>query len=288
CFGLDALWERRAGRVEREYVRRLIAVGLLAGVATLLTPYHLRLYDEVWTYTGQATIYPLIQELQPFALDSELAWLALGGALASAAVLSRGRVRSPLALGLYALALAFTLRMRRDVWLLAVVSACVVAGFGRPGARGPRGYSLTPRLLGAALGTFLLGAVASFPLAGATPAALDDAVAARYPVAAAAHVREHAYPGPLYNHFDQGGYLIWALPGYPVAMDGRTNVHGAARVARAAESWRALPGWDADPELLAAGVVIAPLAQPLTARLREDPRFRAVFEGPVSAVFVRR
>ncbi|MCA8924097.1 MAG: hypothetical protein KDD82_19965, partial [Planctomycetes bacterium] len=42
CFGLDALWERRAGRVEREYVRRLIAVGLLAGVATLLTPYHLR------------------------------------------------------------------------------------------------------------------------------------------------------------------------------------------------------------------------------------------------------
>ena len=28
-------------------------------------------------------------------------------------------------------------------------------------------------------------------------------------------------PGPLYNRYDEGGYLIWAVPGTPVFIDSR-------------------------------------------------------------------
>ena len=48
------------------------------------------------------------------------------------------------------------------------------------------------------------------------------------------------------------------------------------------------PGWDTDPELSAAGVVIAPVKLPLTSLLRLDPRFRLVYEDDVAVVFVAK
>ncbi len=34
------------------------------------------------------------------------------------------------------------------------------------------------------------------------------------------------FAGPVYNHLNWGGYLIWRWPHLPVAIDGRTNLHG--------------------------------------------------------------
>jgi hypothetical protein len=108
----------------------------------------------------------------------------------------------------------------------------------------------------------------------------------RYPVAAAAVVEARGYPGPLYNHFNWGGYLIWRLPHLAVAMDGRTNVYGDARIRRAVATWTGKPGWDTDAELAAARVVIANVDWPLAALLRLDTRFQLAYEDAVAAVFV--
>jgi hypothetical protein len=91
---------------------------------------------------------------------------------------------------------------------------------------------------------------------------------------------------PVYNNFGWGGFLIWNLPELPVSMDGRTSVHGDARIARSMATWRGEPGWDADPELSRAGVIIASTRAPLTSLLRQDSRFRLVHEDPVAVVFV--
>src|SRR5262249_18065075 len=99
---------------------------------------------------------------------------------------------------------------------------------------------------------------------------------------------------PLYNHLTWGGYLIWRLPGRPVSMDGRVNLHTDERMVRAfhtedgLRSWMGHPdeGWSTDPELAQARLVILPVGSALTSLLRRDRRFRLVYEDAVAVVFV--
>jgi hypothetical protein len=52
-------------------------------------------------------------------------------------------------------------------------------------------------------------------------------------------------------------------------------------------TWAAEPGWDVDPDLTTANLVIAPRGAPLTARLRERPaEWRVAFEDDTAVVFV--
>jgi hypothetical protein len=115
---------------------------------------------------------------------------------------------------------------------------------------------------------------------------LQQVVESRFPVNAVAFVKQNRFPGPLYNNFDWGGYLIWSLPELPVSMDGRTNVHGDPRTIRSLSTWAGNPGWDSDPELVNARLVIAEIRRPLTTNLRRDARFRLVYEDKTAAVFV--
>jgi hypothetical protein len=92
--------------------------------------------------------------------------------------------------------------------------------------------------------------------------------------------------GPLYNHFNWGGYLIWALPRLPVSMDGRTNLHGDQRVERSFKTWSGVRGWESDPELMQARLVIGGVDDALTSAMRTDSRFKLVYEDAIAAVFV--
>ncbi len=113
-------------------------------------------------------------------------------------------------------------------------------------------------------------------------------VSENLPAEAAAVVEERGYAGPLYNHFNWGGYLIWRLPALPVAMDGRTNLYGVEKASHSLEVWAGGSTWSSDPELDAAGLVVAPIDQPLTSLLKRDPRFDLVYEDKIAAVFVAR
>jgi hypothetical protein len=113
-----------------------------------------------------------------------------------------------------------------------------------------------------------------------------------FPVEAAEFVSRERLPGPLFNDFDWGGYLIWALPDYPVSIDGRTNLYGEKRLERSMDTWNAEAGWENDPDLAKARVVIAPKkrsgqATPLTERLRGSPEWEKRFEDNTAVVFVR-
>jgi hypothetical protein len=123
---------------------------------------------------------------------------------------------------------------------------------------------------------------------GLTEGRLEEKVAGVFPVRAAAVVAERGYAGPLYNDFNWGGYLIWALPGLPAAIDGRTNLHGDERIVRFGNTWAGGPGWQDDADLATAGVVVAAASEPLATLLLRDERFVLVHEDAVARVFVRR
>jgi len=73
-----------------------------------------------------------------------------------------------------------------------------------------------------------------------------------------------------------------------VAIDGRTNVHGDERVAHSSAVWSDKPGWDTDPELVHANIILAARDSTFAALLRLDPRFKIIFEDIQTDVFQPR
>ncbi|MCS6908344.1 MAG: hypothetical protein RML93_10745, partial [Anaerolineales bacterium] len=47
-----------------------------------------------------------------------------------------------------------------------------------------------------------------------------------YPLGAVEHLKETRPQGRLFNSYNWGAYLLWALPEYPVFVDGRTDLYG--------------------------------------------------------------
>lgn len=257
----------------------LLTAGCIA--ATLVNPYSARLWAVVGEYATQTGPLRTVQELAP--PDPASPWLWAGLALLAWAGVAALR-RRPIdwfELALLAAGLVLALRMRRDVWFAAVAAAVVLRNAGGELASGSRGW-----VWGAVFVTFV--GVRLLNLAGLGPRANADAANARaYPVRATEFVREHDLPGPLFNPFDWGGYLIWALPDRPVSIDGRTNIYGSERVTRAMSTWNGEPSWETDPDMASAQLVIAPANRRLTELLRGRPtEWRVAFEDGTAVVFV--
>jgi hypothetical protein len=55
---------------------------------------------------------------------------------------------------------------------------------------------------------------------------LDKEVAENFPSRAVEYIRQHPIPGPMFNNYGFGGYLIWSLgPEHKVFVDGRSEVY---------------------------------------------------------------
>jgi hypothetical protein len=256
-------------------------------LATLLNPYHAQLYSVVLQYATQPGPYRLIVELMALDFREPGDWAVLGLTVAAAFTLGRGGRPSAFDVLLMLGTAYVSYRARRDAWLVVVAALGVVAAGMARKVREVE-FRLTPARAGwvtAAVGMVLFFAIRA---RGLDEGGLAARAQAQLPVQAAAHVAEHGYPGPLYNHFNWGGYLIWALPDRPVAIDGRTNVQGDERIFRYERTWNGFPGWETDPDLQKAGVVVADRDRPLTALLRGDRRFTSVYEDDTAVVFVRR
>jgi hypothetical protein len=264
--------------------------------ATLLTPYGWHIYRVVYEYASQPAVFNLVTEFHAPAFRSIPDFIVLLMTMAAVAALARAHVNlgttlqgiSQHAFSFQFLLLAVTamlsFRSARDTWCVVLVAIAVLAQAAGRSAR--QAFVVGRRET--ALATVMLGLLASLTIGARqlTNASLQRRLAAVYPVQAVREIQARRYSGPLYNHFNWGGYLIWSLPELRVAMDGRTNVHGDARIARSVSTWNGDPGWQHDPELAAAGLIVAAPGDPLFLNLREDRRFRLVYQDRVAGLFI--
>ena len=263
---------------------------LLSGacvLATLVTPFGYRLYGTVVELARSTGAFQSITTLQAMTFRNPAHWVTLALTIGAAFTIGRQRTVTTLQLLLFPVAVILGYRAARDAWLVAFTAASILA-IPSPASAHESSFPLRPRFVAALL---LVAAAASALIwirLGISRTTLEAQLADRYPAAAVAFVDQHQYPGPLYNPFNWGGYLIWRLPRLPVSMDGRSNIHGDDRINRAATIWDGTGDWSHDPELAASRLVIADVARPLTTLLARDDRFRIVYEDAVAAVFVRR
>jgi hypothetical protein len=262
-----------------------VAAFAASALATLANPYGWHIYGVAHDLAAQAGVLNKITELQAIPFRSVQDFLVLFLALGAAAALAWNR-RFPLfETGLLVFAAVVSFRSQRDVWVMAVAAAAILASAIRGSRRAtiqlPR---FATKLAVVAAGVAVL---VGFRVMHVNNQRLEGEVAKSLPVRAVEAIRAKGYAGPLYNDFNWGGYLIWALR-MPVSIDGRAAFYGDEAIDRSMATWNAEPDWASDAQLKRAGVVIGPVKAPLTQVLRTDARFQLVFEDDMAAVFVAR
>lgn len=265
---------------------KLIGLVVLCTLATFVTPSHIHVYELVVEYAGQTGFWEFVQEMKAPPFRSLADWSML--ALFSLALFKLGRQTTLSSFEVLFLLTASVLAFRgqRDVWFLLLACLAVLAPLKI--RRMKPQFSIVPRGCVAPVTFCVVGGVI-FLLSHRefSEAKIEENTAKVYPVAAAGFVEQYGYQGPLYNHFDWGGYLIWRLPHLKVSMDGRGNVHGDERIKQSLRIWNGHAGWSQDPELGKAEIVIAQKDMALAAILRLDSRFSMVYQDETAAVFAR-
>ena len=261
---------------------------LVASVlATLLNPFGWRVYAVAYGLMTQGGALNRIMELQaiPFRTPPDFVVLLL--ALGSTAALAWQRRFLLFETVLLVFAVILSFRSQRDVWVMAAVAAAVLAS-SIPGRA--RTEVKSPRIV-ATLAVIMAGlaVLVGFRAMHVNNSRLEIQVAETLPVRAVQAIREKGYADssnrPVFNDFNWGGYLVWALR-MPVSIDGRQNVYGDQRMDRSIATWNGEPDWASDHELMSSGLVIGPVKASLIQILRKDSRFQLVYEDKIAAVFI--
>ena len=265
----------------------MLLVLAVSTAATLLNPYHVRVYLAVrdfWRARGQ---FDYINELVAPQFRTVWDWVVLAAALAATFALARmPRLRAFFVM-LLALAVAVSFRSQHHSWMVVVVAAVMVPAVPWSGL-GVARLAVRPIDVGAIAGLVLVIMLATVAGRGVSTSSLQTWLEKPFPAAAVRVIKERGYRGPLYNDLDWGSYLIWALPELPVSIDGRTYLQGDRRILRSIATWSGQPDWDLDPELAAARLVVARRTSSLAGLLRRDSKFEMVHEDELAAVFVRK
>jgi hypothetical protein len=277
-----------AGRLGSRDWWRLAALTAACFLGTLATPYHVYLYRVIVEYATQPGPYRFINELKALEFRDVCDWVMLAFAGAAAFALGRRPRQGYFDLLLLALTAFLSFRMRRDMWLVIVAALYVLTTRPRPEVKEEQRFRWSAWRAAVVSGGVAVLIFLTATLRHVSADNMERESAKLFPVAAARFVAERGYDGPLYNDFNWGGYLIWALPEHPVAIDGRTNLHGDERILRYGRIWAGSPTWRDDPDLAAAGIVIAGAEMPLSGLLLLDDRFERVYQDDVALVFVRK
>ena len=164
---------------------------------------------------------------------------------------------------------------------------------------------ITARYLAAAVGEFDQGEFRSTCLSAAT-AALGLVIAAStvwplrgrplfdrtieaetFPQEAVQFIRRSGLPGPLWNEYRWGGYLIWHLPEHPVFIDGRAEVYYNGPFEDFTAIHRVRPNWQALLDKYRVRLALVDSSAVLARTMEVSPFWRTAYRDRVATVFVR-
>lgn len=112
--------------------------------------------------------------------------------------------------------------------------------------------------------------------------------AKNYPQAAVNFLESKQLPGPIYNRYGWGGYLIRRFHGeYPVYIDGRADVYGDKFMYEAFNTYDGGTGWFEPLDRLSIRTVLISPDAPLASLLRSDNQWQKVYEDDQAIIFTR-
>ncbi len=285
---IDHFFYPDEGPIDWRRVKQLTLVSLACIAATGINPYFFGLYETVWEYGQQKALIDLgaLTEFTAPLFRSLSDWALLGLVIATAFALGRGRRLSSFKTLCFGFTCFLAFRSVRDVWTVVVVAVLILAeslGKWRPAPR--------PILIrwGSEIACAGLALTAVFLYWGNEREVFTRGltVADTFPVRALDFLEKRNDTGIIFNPFSFGGYVMWRLPKMKVSIDGRTNVHGVERTLRYKQLMSTGVGWEHEPDLSRAHLVLWPKRAPLSAQLESSQDFKRIYEDGNYAVFER-
>ncbi len=277
-------------------VRKLVLVTLVSAGAIVINPYGLNMLAVPIQTISIGALQNFIQEWNSPNFHERQNWPFVALLLGLLGVVGASRRRLDWTDYLLAAGTAFMgLVAGRNLATFAVVTTPV---FTRhlDDVLTTRGWVVRPvrritprmaRLNALLLGLVLLGAAAKVLLV-LDAKSIDTAQRDYLPVAAVEHLQKTLPEGAVFNSYNWGGYLVWALPQVKVFVDGRTDLYGDAfltgdYVTAASGS----TGWREVFERHDVAWVFIEKDSGLAQMLRAEPGWRIDYEDALAVIFVR-
>ncbi len=112
--------------------------------------------------------------------------------------------------------------------------------------------------------------------------------AKNYPQAAVNFLESKKLPGPIYNRYGWGGYLIRRFHGeYPVYIDGRADIYGDQFMYEAFNTYDGGTGWFESLNRFSIRTVLISPDAPLASLLRNDEQWQKLYEDDQAVIFER-
>lgn len=267
---------------------RLASAFLLCTCATVITPYGASLAKSPFEFAFSLPLnIGYIEEWQPMPFDMGMGKLFLAALLAF--IFLRVAYRFSCRLEEMALFLAGTVMACIHARFLLVfvpffapLLATLLARWVPPYMRAKDRY-----LLNAFLMAVLLALVIRyFP----SRASLEGIVAGKSPVGAVEYLEHHSVPGPMFNNYGFGGYLVWSrAPQHKVFIDGRGDLYERGGVlADYVEVANIKPDLLSMLQKYGTQSCLLEHDEPLATVLAALPDWQRVYEDQTSVLFVRR
>jgi hypothetical protein len=265
---------------------KLMAVFAACVLATLAGPNFYHPYQVVYEYSKAKFTYSVIVELQPLSFRYASQFIELLIAGAGFYAVGWQKKLDPFKLALLVAASIVAFRTMRDGWFICLTAAACIADFPAPeNQRDARANWLEAAGVAVAVAVLMLLSLGPTDM---TQRGLDRAISADYPVNAINFLRRNPVPGPLYNNLNWGGFLMWYMPQYPVAVDGRNDLYGDELDKIFYDVQSAEKSYLTDPYLNESGVVLLDSKLPLAKILTVDPRFELLYRDEIATVYARR
>jgi hypothetical protein len=283
-----------SGSAHAHSLAKVFAIAGLSVIATLLTPYSFQLFPSAFQTAYGKVLFENFQEIHAMAFRQPqhfvLMLLVMGAFLA----LGRQRTRDLFKLGVMGIFVMLAFRVQRDAWCVALPAIAVIADTLADSQHRPEPLERSagwkwenPLVAVLVLGVFLV-TIIRMP----TSQALMDTASRVLPVKACDFIRANRLPGPLFNTYPWGGFVIWYLPEYPVSIDGRLNLYGDEINERYFKVVGGTQRLETDPSFTSAHTILleqnSAMLKALTTLPALREQFRVAFQDEVAAVLVKQ
>jgi hypothetical protein len=290
--------DRRAEVIRGQRLKKLALVTAVSVPVIAINPYGLRMLTYPLDTVSIGALQDFIQEWATPDFHLPQTWPFLAMLLALLTVFATSRQRADYTdLVLVSVTAAMALMAGRNIALFAVVATPVLTRQADAWLA-ERGWQLRPRRTvsrGMLLVNWVLLALVSMGALAKIGTTLSERTIRQvqeefFPVQLADYLQKTLPAGRLFNSYNWGGYLIFAAPGVPVFVDGRTDLYGDGLLEKYLEvillrnGWQqALDEYGIDAIAIEADSALAGALRLLPARWHE-----LQFDEGRSALFVRQ
>jgi hypothetical protein len=277
--------------------KSLAKISAIAGIsvgATFLTPYSFHLFPSALQTSYSKVLFENFQEMGALGFRRPQHFVLLLLVMAAFFAIGRQRSRDVFKISVLGIFILLAFRVQRDVWCVVLPAIAVIAdGLAScPKETEPQRTSQEWKwekpLVAAFVVLVLLAAVVRLP----SNTTLMAHAGRMFPVEACDFIRTNQLPGPLFNTYSWGGFLIWYLPEYPVAIDGRLNLYGDEINDRYFKVTSGTQLFETDPDFTRARTILLERNAPMTKALTTLPvlqaQFRVVYQDDLAIVLVRQ